>query len=180
MIRLLSQKKCDSKGKICTVTEIEWVESIKTYGYRFNSNEVLGTWYEDYLELYNIPKTWNELIPDKHTGQYFKCEIRYLHDGSYKNYHYVDDCGYGTPLEKSALALLKSQMIIDKGYGGIVTDISYHTAGITSDLEVLIEEEFDEDFHVLYPFIFKNTQLAHEFLSRPENVQLIKDFYQKS
>ena len=87
-----------------------------------------------------------------------------------------------SPIEKSVKALLKIHQLIEVGYGGNVNkeDVRYHTAGINSYMEVVTYEEFDEDFNLLYPLIFKSTDLAREFLSYPDNVQLVKDYYQRS
>lgn len=88
-------------------------------------------------------------------------------------------CVNADKIKKSADALIEICNLIDTKFGGCIKDkeISYHSAGITPHFEIVIEEEFDEDFKLLYPLIFKSTQEAKEFLSYPENKQLIKNFY---
>lgn len=117
---------------------------------------------------HKTPKTWSEFV-EKDNAMTYNLEVTY-------NEYQPHSTSY-TPIEKSALALLKIHQLIDNCYGGIVKEISYHTAGIASNLDIVIEEEFNEDFKLLYPLIFKDTQLAKEFLSYDENKQLIKDYY---
>ena len=111
-----------------------------------------------------IPKTWDEYLTcyeedDDEPTLWFGADI------------VRDNVG------DACIALFKIYQLIEVGYGGNVSEISYHTAGITPELNIEIAEEFDEDFRLFKPFIFKNSQLAKEFLSYPENIQLLKDFY---
>ena len=49
-------KDCIYKGRICTINEVEWCSGIQSYNYRFKTDEVLGTWCEDFLEPYTEEK----------------------------------------------------------------------------------------------------------------------------
>lgn len=135
-----------------------------------------GIWDKEQKPI--IPKTWSEIIEqDKQSELSVEIKTEVNHKTNKK----VDASIAISPIEKSALVLLKTHQLIEIGYGGNVNqkDINYHTAGITSDLNVEIYEEYDGDFYSLYPFIFKSTKEAKEFIKEEENVKLVREYYQQ-
>lgn len=118
-----------------------------------------------------VPKTWNELEKQPICDSYILGkglgEVEFTKKGV-------------TPIEKSALVLLKIHQLIEVGYGGNVT-----------------EEEWDKNyvcFVIRYDTMYKRfvigrcvsniqhiafhtKEQAEEFLSKQENVQLLKDYF---
>lgn len=116
-----------------------------------------------------VPKTWNELVTNKQVDIYtIQCNAFV-----YKN---------NPNIIKSALALLKIHQLIEVGYGGNVTNEEWY-----NDLEpkFIIVEKSKEDFADVCvrkqthrtPIAFHTSEQAEEFLSYPENIQLLKDYF---
>lgn len=116
-----------------------------------------------------VPKTWNELVTTKQVDIYtIQCNAFV-----YKN---------NPNIIKSALALLKIHQLIEVGYGGNVTNEEWY-----NDLEpkFIIVEKSKEDFADVCvrkqthrtPIAFHTSEQAEEFLSYPENIQLLKDYF---
>lgn len=110
------------------------------------------------------PKTWSELT-------------KVIHD-SWAIYVYEENAK--TPIEKSAIALLKIHQLIEVGYGGNITDEEYSKpiecyyiqySGI--DKKFGVYRVIDSKFHIA----FHTQKQADEFLSYPENIQLLKDYF---
>lgn len=168
IIDVLPNGQLVEQSKISMVNEIEVFPS--------NIQRDWGKWDK---ENNNSPKTWAECCEDARVEQ-IAVTTDVIFDDNDKmidNSDAVAKEGVNLSLAKSALAYLKISQIIEHGYGGVVEEISYHTAGITSNLNIVICEEFDEDFRLLKPLIFQNSQLANEFLSYEENKQLVKELY---
>lgn len=118
------------------------------------------------------PKTWNDLI-NQHKTKSSKVEIcttfsNYIYDGTTSN----------TPIEKSALALLKIHQLIEVGYGG--------NAIKTPDNNIIcIIYDFHTNMFMVNVcsslwrshIIFHTKEQAEEFLKYPENIQLLKDYF---
>lgn len=126
-----------------------------------------------------IPKTWNEIVIDKYSPVFDIC-LRPVHNGNYQNYHY--EITYGnSSIEKSALALFKIHQLIEVGYGGNVINEDY----INNEWKYTIiysssscKLEIIETCHYRYNNIaFHTEEQAKEFLSKSENVQLLKDYF---
>ena len=84
-----------------------------------------------------------------------------------------------SPIERSALALLKIHQLIEIGYGGNITNEEWkeHTKiKYTIDLK-------DKKLICSYTYHFKShiafhtKEQAEEFLKYSENVQLLKDYF---
>lgn len=118
------------------------------------------------------PKTWSEFIEKDNRAIIYNLEATY-------NEYQPHSTSY-TPIEKSALALLKIHQLIEVGYGGNVTRSDYidiHKKAWGIDYDFL-----RNDFHpstICYSLVaFHTEEQAKEFLSYPENIQLLKDYFQ--
>lgn len=113
---------------------------------------------------HKTPKTWSELI--KIIGDNWNI--------------YVYEENAKSPIEKSALALLKIHQLIEVGYGGNVTDEEWKNND-TKYAIVLFKDEkdfsIDNRLHLFSHITFHTKEQAEEFLSYPENVQLLKDYF---
>lgn len=118
-----------------------------------------------------VPKTWSELKTTKGLCPKIlgcKSDICDTYDGTEKN----------TPIEKSALALLKIHQLIKAGYGGNVTNeewknIDKYKYIISTTFHVESKMHFCSKNHIA----FHTKEQAKEFLKYPENVQLLKDYF---
>ena len=106
-------------------------------------------------------KTWSDI--EKNSKKYY---LKYI----YKHLdHHCSLCEY-SPIEKSAIAFLKIKQVIEDCYGGNTP------VGFSINVD-------DEGFSVYNTytyyklFAFHTREQAEEFLSYPENIQLLKDFY---
>lgn len=121
-----------------------------------------------------IPKTWSKLI------QTDKFSLNLIE---------IDDNGSGhtstsTPIEKSALALLKIYQLIEVGYGGNVT-FDYIRKMPTYEKVWSIYYNFNvKRFEtkcsvesIDNTILFHTKEQAEEFLKYPENIQLLKDYF---
>lgn len=92
----------------------------------------------------------------------------------------IEELNNKTPIEKSALALLKIHQLIEHSYGGNVSNIEFtNNANIRCiDYSVPIKELLITDLCIYKSHIaFHTEEQAEDFLSRPENVQLLKDYF---
>ena len=127
-----------------------------------------GKW----AEQNKTPKTWSELVKIKDTKDYF------LEYHATKGFDY--EITNPTPIEKSALALLKIHQLIEVSYGGNVTSNEWSD----DTWKFIIGRNVNEkEFHIMHVghekslIAFHKIEQAKEFLSYPENVQLLKDYY---
>lgn len=122
------------------------------------------------------PKTWNGICRDNkvtpmHIVVAKKCINGINSDDSATRHN--------CPIEKAALALLKIYQLIDEGYGGYITDEEWDNELMTKytieelDNELLFRWTYTGREHIA----FHTSQQRDEFLSHPENVQLVKDFF---
>lgn len=132
-------------------------------------------WIEE--QKSKVPKTWSELV--KHIQPILYAEISHKSDGHYTSVS--EDCG-NTPIEKSALALLKIHQLIEVGYGGNVNDWEWKDMSITKwrigfdcDGEIMIDYCVSPIAYT--PIAFHTKEQAEEFLKYPENIQLLKDYF---
>lgn len=126
------------------------------------------------------PKTWNELIE-----QNKQCElsVEIKTEVNYKTNKKVDASVAISPIEKSALALLKIHQLIKVGYGGNVSKDEFFDERI---MKYIINLEKEEGRFRIYQGInmmnthiaFHTKEQAEEFLSYPKNVQLLRDYFQ--
>ncbi len=125
-----------------------------------------------------VPKTWSELIQKNQPCSsvilgYRKKEDKSVGDDSwtYNN----------TLIEKSALALLKIHQLIEVGYGGNITNKEWNDSNIEKFIIVPTEKGFKVDhrfkLRAFRHVAFHTAEQANEFLSYPENIQLLKRFY---
>lgn len=131
----------------------------------------------------SIPKTWSEFfcensdIEDEYDD--LGCEISRSFSLSDEDKLY-DSSGTNndTPIEKSALALLKIYQLIEAGYGGNVTNEEWES----SDIINTISCDSDRTLEITggeyrNQIAFHTEEQAKEFLSYPENIQLLKDYF---
>ena len=134
-----------------------------------------NTWYEKWKEKHS-PKTWNGLYPEEDIAL---IKTRYTDTGIFSSL--VPHNCKTTPEEKSAKALIKIRKLIEECYGGNVTnnewskDIAKYVIvpRLTSTKLFNVSVTFYNKSNIA----FHTSELAGEFLSYPENVQLLKDFY---
>ena len=119
---------------------------------------------------HETPKTWSELIKDN--------EILLM--GRATSDKMYEETEFGYPIEKSASALLKIHQLIEFSYGGNVTNEEW----IDDDWKYVIGYYSDEkEFpiitvtHTKYLIAFHRMEQAKEFLSYPENIKLLQDYY---
>ena len=121
------------------------------------------------------PKTWSEMIK----GDKLCCGYDFCIDITGHDAH-----GWtrrNTPIEKSALALLKIHQLIEVGYGGNVKNrdrINFYTIQWSYECNRFIIRNFGpflEDCGT--PLCFHTKEQAIEFLSYPDNIQLLKDYF---
>lgn len=125
------------------------------------------------------PKTWSEL--EVESNDFYRLE----HFGT-NTYSTIDG---KTPIEKSALALLKIYQLIEIGYGGNVTDQEWrddkrrkwyfvpNDSYSPNDGNEMWDITFSEIYYAKRPFAFHTKKQVEEFLSYTENVQLLKDYF---
>lgn len=121
-------------------------------------------WVEE--QKNKVPKTWNDI---KH------CNVEF--------WGYISQMNHGViePILKSVLALLKIHQLIEVGYGGNVTNeewdnlnTSKYTIWYNNNKKKL---EIVTAYYNRYCISFHTEKQANEFLSYPENVQLLKDYF---
>ncbi len=119
------------------------------------------------------PKTWDEL---KKLSIYDSCILKES-IGSIASTN-IDN----TPIEKSAIALLKICQLIKVGYGSNVTKEEWETL---EDIYVIEYYPYDDEIKIVKHsslkafshIAFHNKEQAVEFLSYIENENLIKDYF---
>lgn len=129
--------------------------------------------WNKWVEEHKVPKTWNELVTTNKANSH--C-IHTLNDT------YLSSSKSKRIIEKSALALLKIHQLIEVGYGGNVTNEEWYN---NSEPKFIIVEKSKKDFANICvrnqtyrtPIAFHTSEQAEEFLSYPENVQLLKDYF---
>ena len=112
------------------------------------------------------PKTWSELV----NSEYYTWNEVIGHLSTKEE-----------PIYKSMFALLKIHQLIEAGYGGNVTDeewkkeidVYYVFYGVHNKFYVEYTNLYGNKRHIA----FHTKEQAKEFLSYPENVQLLKDYY---
>lgn len=116
-----------------------------------------------------VPKTWSELVEQDKVK--FQKAIN-IADKDISDYNAI---------EKSALALLKIHQLIEAGYGGNVTNEEWGTHKIKYTIRITKDKVFGIDYTstvwMYSPIAFHTNEQAEEFLSKPENVQLLKDYF---
>ena len=131
--------------------------------------------WNKWLEEQNpkVPKTWSDL---ERLDEITECGAEIVQTF---NNRWWDSTKGNTPIEKSALALLKIHQLIEVGYGGNITNEEWkeHTKiKYTIDLK-------DKKLICSYTYLFKShiafhtKEQAEEFLKYSENVQLLKDYF---
>lgn len=116
-----------------------------------------------------VPKTWSELVEQDKVK--FQKAIN-IADKDISDYNAI---------EKSALALLKINQLIEAGYSGNVTRKEWKNNKIKYTIRINKDETFGIDYTLtgwMYsPIAFHTNEQAEEFLSKPENIQLLKDYF---
>ena len=116
-----------------------------------------------------IPKTWSEFVTTKQVDIYtVQCNTFV-----YKN---------NPNIIKSDFAFHQIHQLIEVGYGGNVTNEEWYN---DSEPKFIIVEKSKEDFADVCvrkqnhrtPIAFHTSEQAKEFLSYPENIQLLKDYF---
>ena len=124
------------------------------------------------------PKTWDELVKRG------KVSLRGCQTDLLFKFSKIEDFSFtqnNTPIEKSALALLKIYQLIEVGYGGNVINrdkVNFYTIQWSYESNRFVIRNFGpflEDCGT--PLCFHTKKQAIEFLSYPENVELLKDYF---
>ena len=135
--------------------------------YPLNAKQAWMEWQEE--QKPKTPKTWKELIEANQNKSYGVV---------------INTRGSGIadePIEKSALALLKIYQLIEVGYGGNVTNEEWISPNYAHYAISLYHHS--KHFEILQNpadrqlVLFHTKEQAIEFLSHPENVQLLKDYF---
>lgn len=126
-------------------------------------------WIEE--QKSKVPKTWSDLVKENKYQPYF-AEI-------HSRFSLRDKCAYGkNSVEKSAAALLKIHQLIEVGYGGNITNEEWNSR---KEWFVITCYDFETSEIVLSNrrshIAFHTREQAEEFLSHPENIQLLKDYF---
>ena len=130
-----------------------------------------------------LPKTWNELINERSfTGNPKNLSCTIISRISKKGIMDVSKTEYDTPAEKSALAFLKIHQLIERGYGGNITNEEWESNSVMHKFNIYPGGKGFIINHVFDPIYFSHIafhthQQAEEFLSYPENVELLKDYF---
>lgn len=155
------------------ITFYERVYSLGKYGEYFKGGECMlfpskdqrdwNKWAEEPKP--KVPKTWEELIRVDKAKQYVA------------NTHIIPNDR--APIEKAALAMMKIWQLIEVGYGGNITAEKWEDDGIIKyTVKVCDNRISTNDTFKFKDFVaFHTKEQRDEFLSYPENVQLVKDFY---
>lgn len=123
-----------------------------------------------------VPKTWNDSLFNSNSIVY---ELSYIDND--KN-HILTSTGI-SPIEKSAIALLKIRQLIEVGYGGNVTNDEWVNDIKENNLWSVYFDYYDNKFYPIFTaghfthVAFHTKEQAEEFLSYPENIQLLKDYF---
>lgn len=124
-------------------------------------------------------KTWEDLEKDG-----FSVEHDYLRE--FDDWEICIDaisynCDISDKLIYKAIATLKIAKLIELGYGGLVTEEEWVDGNV--EKVSIIYKSFKKKFDILYnshrkEFItFHTRQQAEEFMSYPENVELVEQYY---
>ena len=173
--------------KLSCITDVLYFEGINST-LSFNVY-VDGTYCKD-GEICIFPskeqRDWNKWVEEQnYKGS--KTWSQYIKNNTIQPYVALINTKADTPIEKSALALLKIYLIIEVGYGGYPTKEDYDKANHEKLWTIRIYKTDDNDFIFnaipLYGECFKNNiafhtiEQANEFISYPENIQLLKDYF---
>lgn len=121
-----------------------------------------------------VPKTWSEFVEKDNRAITYNLEVTY-------NEYQPHSTSY-TPIEKSALALLKINQLIEVGYGGNVTNEDWKNPYLAK-YDIIPDTAHSDKLcvrcvgFVKSVIAFYTKEQAEEFLSKPENVQLLKDYF---
>lgn len=113
-----------------------------------------------------VSKTWSELVEQDKVK--FQKAIN-IADKDISDYNAI---------EKSALALLKIHQLIEHGYGGNVSSEEWKL----NTIKYIIDCNKNNFYitpcnNVIHHIAFHTREQAEEFLSKPENIQLLKDYF---
>lgn len=82
------------------------------------------------------------------------------------------------PVSKSALALLKINILIEKGYGGNITNEEWESCDAKWVIKVFTSKfDYTSVCHDRSHVAFHNQEQAEEFLKHPENIELLNDYF---
>lgn len=134
-------------------------------------------WNKWIKEQNSTPKTWSDIIFNKTV---FKYRLHYVAPND-EDYFTSDGT---TPLEESALALLKIHQLIEIGYGGNLTNEEWITQQpkylivptcykYSYKFSVITTAFFTDKCHIA----FHTEKQAEEFLKYEENIQLLRDYF---
>lgn len=87
---------------------------------------------------------------------------------------------YDDTILQSAAAYMKIMKVIEYGYGGIITNKEWMETSAKIGIHVTQDENeisIKTCFNTVFPIAFRTKELADEFLSYPENVELVKTYY---
>lgn len=162
-----SEYKFTKHGKISTSNDAECVL------FPSKDQRDWNKWIEE--QKPKVPKTWLDyIIVNK--DNFDKGIYDYCVDVSGNNNN-----GWtrrNTSIEKSALAFLKIYQLIETGYEGNIKFLPpcYYIEYDCANKPKFIVKE-DNSYSIKQSIAFVSKQQAEEFLSYPENIQLLKDYF---
>ena len=121
-------------------------------------------------------KTWSGFCKNSHLDS---IEIKYKANSTAIKF----DDSTDNPIIKSSLAFLKIHQLLEFGYGGSYNKDVYNTGNFDDYYGYTIYFSFEDNEFItascetIYPIMFHTYKQAEEFLSYPENIQLLKDYY---
>lgn len=121
-------------------------------------------------------KTWSSFCKNSHLDS---IELTYKANSISVKF----DDNTNNPIIKSSIALLKIHQLIESGYGGNYNKDKYNTGNYDHCDGYTIYFSFEDNVFILEnctticPIMFHTYKQAEEFLSYPENIQLLKDYY---
>lgn len=136
-------------------------------------------WLEE--QKSKVPKTWNKLCEAAQVEE-IEVSTDVIFDDNDKMIDMSCAVGVNLKLAKSALALLKIHQLIEVGYGGNVTNEEWNNnIRLKKYIIILFGTSFvvDEKMYTSEKshIAFHTREQAEEFLSYPENIQLLKDYF---
>lgn len=151
-------------------------------------NRDWNKWIEEQKsKVPKVPKTWSEYI---HSTNFNNISNRLSVDLKQRDFYGITN--QDTPIEKSALALLKIHQLIETGYGGNITNKEWEIINskewkivnnykslyiITLHYNNKIKYVRVTDVDSYSQIAFHTKEQAEEFLKYPENIQLLKDYF---
>lgn len=161
-----STYKFTKNGKICTRKDADCVI------FPSKDQRDWNKWIEENKPKPKIPKTWSDT---QFNSSFTVYELSYID----KDKDYVLTSTGISPIERSALALLKIHQLIEVGYSGNISIEEWNNPTILKYVVICRDNNINEDEYKLQKeaVAFRTAEQRKEFLSYPENIELLKDYF---